>query len=372
MIIKSIKKLLPAIIGLSVIASLVFLFGRTPELGNSITSLKAPKEKILAHKTIKVKECIETEKSATSTKKIKCKTEKEKDIVKYDYISDRKVEDKFVWDDDPYTNVRISDKPDTLDFFVGDHFYKDETGVYEIEHGATATPEIFAQAMKPTLAERIKGLSTAQADELTPVYVGAGDGAALTNQYRSWDTNHDAAEADVVTPTNGDWNINAHYSAPNYQISRGFLPTDTSALPTGAVVSAATMTVVVKGSAGSPNAMLVGPTTQADPTTLAVTDYNECGATSTPTELSDTITISTATKTFTLNATGRGEIDDDGYTLLGVRNEVDVDDSPAGTTMWWQMYGSEATGTSNDPYLSITYEEAAPAEEPQGQVIWFN
>jgi hypothetical protein len=116
---------------------------------------------------------------------------------------------------------------------------------------------------------------------------------------------------------------------------------------------------------------VVGETTQADPTTLAGTDINDCGAVDNPTEGATRIDLSSLGGNewvvWTLNATGRGWIKKSGtgagaYTRLGLREGHDCIDSAVdvdGTYNGFTARLSEYTGTGSDPYLEVTYTTLA-------------
>lgn len=200
-------------------------------------------------------------------------------------------------------------------------------------------------------------------DTTTSYYAGAGDGYVddnYTNQ--TWNTYVTNASGPTVSYTSAytvgeglgtmkDGSTNARFG-----LNRSFYPMDTSGLTTGATISAATMNIVSHFNDAGNNALFaVVQGNQASTSTLTGTDYGGIGSTEGCTRTS-AATVDTYT-TFTLNATGLGWISKTGYTKLGVREAHDLDNSaPANSTYYrsWPYY-SEQTGTSNDPYLSVTY-----------------
>jgi len=107
--------------------------------------------------------------------------------------------------------------------------------------------------------------------------------------------------------------------------------------------------------------------TPADPTSLALADYDQCGVLAAPmrgaTDV-DVDAISTGSYlTVSFNATGIGGIqtahDADDYFTLGIRGGVDVDDSGDGAfdnnNNNVVFRSSDYAGTGSDPYLEITY-----------------
>ncbi len=129
--------------------------------------------------------------------------------------------------------------------------------------------------------------------------------------------------------------------------------------------------------------LTVTQTSQATHTVLANADYDQCGAISNPTEGVDsgqrkdiTSVTTSAYLIFTLNSTGMGWIKKSGQasactattgvTCLGVREGHDVTNSAiiSGFDVVAEnlvsLSSSEHTGTSQDPYLSVTYSTGQP------------
>lgn len=171
-------------------------------------------------------------------------------------------------------------------------------------------------------------------------------------------------------------------------IDRTFLPFDTSSIPSNATITAATLNLYTLTKTNTDNDgtdfLTVTQTSQATHTVLANADYDQCGAVSNPTEGIDSgqrkdissITTS-AYLVFTLNATGNGWIKKSGQasacsatagiTCLGVREGHDVTnaaivsgfDVVAENTATFSS--SEQSGTSQDPYLAVTYTASSAA-----------
>lgn len=175
-------------------------------------------------------------------------------------------------------------------------------------------------------------------------------------------------------------------------IYRGFLPFDTSSIAGGATITSASLTVfgTTTGFFGTQmndgkDYITVVETNEADYTTLVVADYNNNGSSVTnPTEgiaTGDRKDISSGgfatstggnpatsgTNTFPLNATGLGWIKkagqasscsaSTGVSCFGLREGHDTTRTTVTTgnfsaVSWMQ---AEATGTDNDPFLTVTY-----------------
>lgn len=223
------------------------------------------------------------------------------------------------------------------------------------------------QAKLLTRAMLEAGTYPIAADTTTSFYAGAGDGFVSYGATATWDTAHDATDGTDVAYTQ-DWGLDAQSrdQGSTTYIDRAFVPVDTSALPPGASITAATLylwavTIINQDNDGN-DYLVVVQTSQPDPTQLTTADYDLCGdAINNPTEGSaqlDLTGLSTGQyHSLALNATGIGWIDDAGYTLLGVREGHDCVDDPItdNSRNIMVMSASETTGTSQDPYLEVVY-----------------
>lgn len=207
-----------------------------------------------------------------------------------------------------------------------------------------------------------------RADTTTQFYAGAGDGNIISTANATWDASHDATTgtANAISLTE---RVSAFAGGVNYFMRRMFFPVDTSGIPDTDTIVSATFWAK-SGSTSYSNTdddgddwlNIVGPTTQADPTTLANGDYDQCGAIDNPTELSDTRRdisgISSSTYyDWVLNAAGLAAISKTGYTLLGLREGHDIIDSAIqlNTDNTVRFNLSEQTGTGDDPYLEVVH-----------------
>lgn len=206
-------------------------------------------------------------------------------------------------------------------------------------------------------------------DTVTSYYAGAGDGD-VTYSNASWDVAHDAATGTLADYTDTDYDVAIGGGWGSFWISRHFIPIDTSGLPDAATISAATLylyfTAANKSSSDGNGWMTTVQTNQASTSTLSTADYDQCGdAIDNPTEGNDSGNridlgaVSTGQYTgIPLNATGIGWISKTGYTKLGLREGHDATDTsylPDQAEDSATISSSEATGTSQDPYLEVTY-----------------
>ena len=183
----------------------------------------------------------------------------------------------------------------------------------------------------------------------------------------NWDTVHDAA-----TGTGADMNLGCYTSVTFRATGTGYLqrahtPFDTSAVPDTDTVSAASIYIqAVSGQVNNDFSenLYVVPSTQADTSGPATGDYNKSGDTNNPTVLGTKAIADVSTVAYTevpLNATGIAAINKTGFSKFAWRVQHDADDTyydASGGVKNSQVYfytSSQAAGTSQDPYISITH-----------------
>lgn len=201
-------------------------------------------------------------------------------------------------------------------------------------------------------------------------FSGAGDGHVQNDVSDTYANAHSATAGTAVSATAASARCGIRHddaADTSWNIYRLFLPFDTSAIGSSGTVTAASLYVYGLGSENTDNDgddwITVVQTNQADTSTLTTSDFDQCGSVSNPTEGVDAggrIDISSFNTSgynqFVLNATGRGWIDKVGTTKLGLREGHDAQNIQlAGNTRnTIDIYMSEQTGTSNDPYLEVT------------------
>jgi len=335
--------------------------------------LKAPVEKILNSKEVDwIEEVKDKDGKPTG------ETINHGKIIKYDYVSDVEVATSTITIKDGKrekvitekvekrtgnakffeTGNIIDGKKETIGhFYGGTPFVKQDDKWFQTEI-ATTSIDAFEEQTKPDLVSRIKGLFTAQADELTPVYTGAGDGI-LKQWTGSWQDCHDISNSEIVDYTSTFNQSPESHSNP--RITRTSLPFNTSDLPTGAIVSAADLKITSDSyfyDTGG-NSLVVIWHTRASDTTLTSADYNitNFGSTEYISRLDLGSWNTSALNTIALNTAGKLAIVDDGYTLFGILISEDLDDDGGGSLNAVSIRMSEYAGTASDPYLSVTYTE---------------
>jgi len=204
------------------------------------------------------------------------------------------------------------------------------------------------------------------------IYPESGDGYVYYNLGYTWSAAHDASIGLGSSDSASSASVNVGKSGFWYEISRGFIPFDTSSIPANATVTAATLHVYVNSKQNDDNDgsdyVTVIESTTGSTASLNTLDYDECGATDNPTEGIDTgdrkdiSSISTGQyMSFELNATGTSWINtgSSGTTKLCLREGHDTTDSAfSGSSGEYNeiVFATvEATGTSTDPYLEVTY-----------------
>lgn len=201
----------------------------------------------------------------------------------------------------------------------------------------------------------------------TTFYSGAGDGrAARQIVSEAWATLRGGAGTDSsYTDASQNYAGTRCTSTTNQfeWIQRSFLPFDTSALTSAASISSATVNVYGSArDASIDHYIWLDKTTPASTSVLANSDYNSSHHSFT--KQSDTgIAISawnlSGYNAFPLNATGIGNINKTGVTEFGGKLDVDFADTiPSWSSIAYsyaQCYYSEQTGTTKDPYISVTY-----------------
>ena len=203
----------------------------------------------------------------------------------------------------------------------------------------------------------------------------AGDGkiayfASTGAGQAQWDAVHDTAvgNAPDYTTANRVNFAGSGLGSTGIFLARGFLPFDTSALPSNAVITGASLGLFVTGTSDSLNDgndfVTLAQGFQPSPTSLTVNDYNKAGnATDDPTEGANRIDITNiATNSYiqwNLNTAGLSWITPRRRFTVRVREghgcpgPLRLPNSTRRDAI--NAYMSEQPGTSQDPYLQITY-----------------
>lgn len=136
----------------------------------------------------------------------------------------------------------------------------------------------------------------------------------------------------------------------SYYIDRIFLPFDTSSIPDDAIIEYAILSVCFTSVSGGVRGIGLVQTTQSDPTNLSNDDYSRMGTTEGATR--QTVTEAGFVD-YTLNPTGLSWINKGGYSLLGLKDGLDIDNtSPSDSTVKLVAFSEDSYIY---PYLSVSW-----------------
>lgn len=205
----------------------------------------------------------------------------------------------------------------------------------------------------------------------TTFYAGSGNGWVYVATGTVWATERARGTGDgaSVNPSSTDNYFQCYKAGSTYIIGHNFYPADTSALTSGVIVDSASLnyyyspTTNVNGVGN-----VVVATSQASTSTLATTDFGSVGSTDFGRKLWSAHS-SNAMNLIDLNASGLAAISLTGVTKIGIRNTRDFDDSaPTGNNYAGTRFAAY-TGTTSDPYYSITYSLAATIVTPSALTL---
>lgn len=278
-------------------------------------------------------------------------------------------------------------------FYTKPRFYQEGNTWYELQSATTTKTAFFLQT-RPTLLTKAKQF-LGQPVFADTFYAGTGDGNITHGNAlsTSWATAHDATTGTSVDqPTSSNSYEGVTYLS-GYAIFRVFLPFNTSSIPSSATIQSGSLGVYVTAKDSDTSSdgygyFQVVETSQPSSSALTTADYDLCGdAISNPTTGSNTINYSSITtgdySIFTLDSTGLSWVAANGVasscgggtgvTCLGIREGHDIQ-NVAGTTFTKRIRinTSETTGTSQDPYLTVTYSVTAPALKINGGTVNIN
>lgn len=207
----------------------------------------------------------------------------------------------------------------------------------------------------------------ARFDTTSTYYSGSGDGYVRNEAADTWANVRGAATGTESTDSTSPAFAQSYESGGTIGIGRTFQPSDTSAIPDAATITAASFFAYFYSSGtntdndGYDYYALV-ETTQASTSSLTTADYDAVGSTKWSNSDHDITDLTSNTQYYewVFNATGLAGISKTGWTKIGFREGHDFDNHEiaTGTNNRARYYTSERTGTANDPYLSVTYTTA--------------
>lgn len=224
-------------------------------------------------------------------------------------------------------------------------FYKKVDKWVTIEN-ATTTINAF-DLQKNSLVSRLLIIKKALADTIYPY---SDEGIYVNNA--SWSTTHDATSGTLRGGATSYVSLQIGYT-----IDRAFFTFDTSAIGSGNTVNSASVSLYIyyKTSNVAGYSYNVYSSTNSD--TIVAGDYDLAGTTAYSTAISHSSISATGYNTWSLNSTGMSAINVTGKTHVSMREyEHDVlNSAPSSDTMYFAFYSSRQSGTSQDPYLTVTY-----------------
>lgn len=315
----------------------------------------------------------------------------EENVVKYEYKGEA-LPEKLAPDEDvdkrtqtSYTRVTGVENEGTDDektiytgvFYTRPTFVQEGDEWYYIEH-ATTTETAFNKVRKENALASLFW-RTAHAASIAP-FAGAGDGSVrhlgdtdFTTCYTGTGTHTDPTGTTALIQATDNLQIIVEDLVYTCNIRRGFLPFDTSSMPAGSSVSATTLHVYVTATVNQYNDgvdyIAVVETSQATHTTLATSDFPNVGSTQGATTIDIGSITTSAYNVFTFDSTGRSNFINasgvdapcsatNGISCIGLREGHDLNNiglAQDGSANSITISTSEATGTSQDPYLTVTY-----------------
>lgn len=204
-------------------------------------------------------------------------------------------------------------------------------------------------------------------DASSSTFAGAGDGYVeySTSAGGTWAEARDATTGTTAAPTSSTSLVQVEeWGSNNWNVYRTFLPFDISSIGSGETITAGDINCYVTLKADNDNdseayiTLVEG--TQASNTTLTTADFDAIGTTEgIDSGQREDITSITTSAYFTmdLNSTGLGWADPEGWAKYGLREGHDNTDTAVANNKdnKISMNTSEQTGTSNDPYLDLTF-----------------
>lgn len=147
------------------------------------------------------------------------------------------------------------------------------------------------------------------------------------------------------------------------EIARIILLFDTASLPDSAVISSGSVNLYGDGSSDAfTDSIVVTASSPASNTGLAASDYQTIGSTAYSSTLALSGFSTSGYNALSLNASGRAAVATTGITKFSIRNESDRSNSEPGFLVTAissaTSFSADRAGTSNDPYLEVTYTEA--------------
>lgn len=191
-------------------------------------------------------------------------------------------------------------------------------------------------------------------------YSGVGDGRVNITGQGSWSAARDASNGTSAI-ANSPYTICQPQADGGWRVDRAFFPFDTSAIPDGVSITSATCNIMTADTANHhvDTTIHLVTTTQASNTALVTEDFDQMGAVDQASAINTSAMTVNTYNSWSLNATGIGNISLTGYTKLGLRTGHDVSNTACtnstNNTSNRGFFSSANAGVDKDPYLEIIY-----------------
>jgi len=192
--------------------------------------------------------------------------------------------------------------------------------------------------------------------DATIYYAGAGDGYVESDSLAGWVSARTDTDGAVADYTSNNAFVAAKGPA-NFYVDHLYLPTDMTGVGTvsSAFLSVYALTKADEGAANSYAAMV--QTSQASTSSLVTADIDNVSYTEGSSQLDLGAVTTSAHNTLSFTGTGIGWISS-GIVKVGLLIGHDINDVEPTQNNSIQVSTSEATGTSQDPYISATESES--------------
>lgn len=204
------------------------------------------------------------------------------------------------------------------------------------------------------LVGKLAGLPLSSIGSITSYYAQSNT-VGWIKESTTWSGSRNATNSDAVYTVYTDSYLfeTSYWTTPNYQIVRGRNKFDTSAIGSGATITACTNYWFISVNYRAEACKIV---LCSSPTGTATSDYSGFGTTDWGSRDIGTNFATGAYRSLDMNATGMENINKTGTTYIGYRSDLDINNTAPTTNrnMLWAKT-ADYTGTSEDPYLSVTY-----------------
>lgn len=276
-----------------------------------------------------------------------------------------------------HARVFATDKPNTYiaEIISGaPQYYRDGNGTWwQAEYGTT-TKAMFDEQTKQNIISRLFSPQALAATTTTDFYPSTTVDGQLNREEATetatWQTLHDATSAPANdTATDVTIELRATANTDKWkQLIRGVFTFDTSSIGDTDTINSATLSLYGKldqGDSFSVSHNIVEATPDSS-TALTSTDYDNFSTTTVFSTAKTQASLSEAAyNNYDLNSNGLLNINKSGVSKFGVLIEADRQNVPP---TWvgdgdsnYHYHSSEATGTSNDPKLTVVYSDTVPA-----------